>query len=86
MGNQDLWHLGRDGGGVDGDVLDLAERHGISHLDTAAGYGDSEHRIGSALAADSPLWIVTKLPPNLLDGQPPAAAAICVPRETGGGA
>jgi spore coat polysaccharide biosynthesis protein SpsF (cytidylyltransferase family)/aryl-alcohol dehydrogenase-like predicted oxidoreductase len=56
-------------------ILDLAERHGISHLDTAAGYGDSEHRIGSALAPDSPLSIVTKLPPNLLDGQPPAAEA-----------
>lgn len=56
-------------------ILDLAERAGISHLDTAAGYGDSEHRIGSALTPDSPLSIVTKLPPNLLDGQPPAAEA-----------
>ena len=54
-------------------ILDLAERAGISHLDTAAGYGDSEHRIGSSLTPDSPLSIVTKLPPNLLDGQPPAA-------------
>jgi spore coat polysaccharide biosynthesis protein SpsF (cytidylyltransferase family)/aryl-alcohol dehydrogenase-like predicted oxidoreductase len=56
-------------------ILDLAERHGVSHLDTAAGYGDSEHRIGSALAPESPLAIVTKLPPNLLDGQPPPAEA-----------
>ncbi|MEZ5830998.1 MAG: aldo/keto reductase [Dongiaceae bacterium] len=56
-------------------ILDLAERHGLSHLDTAAGYGDSEHRIGSALAPESPLQIVTKLPPNLLDGQPPPAEA-----------
>ncbi|HEV8392583.1 MAG TPA: aldo/keto reductase [Dongiaceae bacterium] len=56
-------------------ILDLAERAGISHLDTAAGYGDSEARIGSALAPDSPLSIVTKLPPNLLDGQPSAAEA-----------
>jgi spore coat polysaccharide biosynthesis protein SpsF len=56
-------------------ILDLAERHGISHIDTAAGYGDSEHRIGSALRSDSPLGIVTKLPPNLLDGQPPSREA-----------
>jgi spore coat polysaccharide biosynthesis protein SpsF (cytidylyltransferase family)/aryl-alcohol dehydrogenase-like predicted oxidoreductase len=53
-------------------MLDLAERAGISHLDTAAGYGDSETRIGSALTPDSPLSIVTKLPPDLVDGQPPA--------------
>ena len=56
-------------------ILDLAERAGISHLDTAAGYGDSESRIGSALAPESPLAIVTKLPPNLLDGRPPEAEA-----------
>jgi spore coat polysaccharide biosynthesis protein SpsF len=56
-------------------ILDLAKRHGVSHLDTAAGYGDSEHRIGSTLTPDSPLAIVTKLPPNLLDGQPPAREA-----------
>ncbi len=56
-------------------ILDLAEWHGVSHLDTAAGYGDSEHRIGSALTPDSALSIVTKLPPNLLDGGPPAAEA-----------
>jgi spore coat polysaccharide biosynthesis protein SpsF len=56
-------------------ILDLAERHGISHIDTAAGYGDSEHRIGSALPHGSPLAVVTKLPPNLLDGQPPASEA-----------
>ena len=56
-------------------ILDLAERHGISHLDTAAGYGDAEHRIGSALTPESPLHVVTKLPPNLLDGRPPAAEA-----------
>lgn len=56
-------------------IIDLAERHGVTHLDTAAGYGDSEHRIGSTLAPDSPLAIVTKLPPNLLDGRPPAHEA-----------
>ncbi|HEY3145182.1 MAG TPA: aldo/keto reductase [Dongiaceae bacterium] len=56
-------------------IIDLAERAGVSHLDTAAGYGDSEARIGAALASDSPLSIVTKLPPSLLDGQPPASEA-----------
>ena len=53
-------------------ILDLAERAGVTHLDTAAGYGDSEHRIGSALAPDSPLSIVTKVPTHLLDGDPTA--------------
>ncbi len=53
-------------------ILDLAERAGVTHLDTAAGYGDSEHRIGSALAPDSPLSIVTKVPTHLLDGEPTA--------------
>jgi spore coat polysaccharide biosynthesis protein SpsF (cytidylyltransferase family)/aryl-alcohol dehydrogenase-like predicted oxidoreductase len=56
-------------------MLGVAEAAGVSHLDTAAGYGDSEARIGSALAPDSPLRIVTKLPPNLLDGQPTADEA-----------
>jgi spore coat polysaccharide biosynthesis protein SpsF len=56
-------------------IIHLAERAGVSHIDTAAGYGDSEARIGSALAPDSPLSIVTKLPPNVLDGQPPASEA-----------
>ncbi len=51
-------------------ILGLAEAAGISHLDTAAGYGDSEHRIGSALEPDSPLGIVTKLPSHLTDGEP----------------
>ena len=56
-------------------ILGLAEAAGVSHLDTAAGYGDSEHRIGSALRPDSPLGIVTKLPPNLSDGEPTAREA-----------
>ena len=51
-------------------ILALAEAAGVSHLDTAAGYGDSEHRIGSALKPDSPLGIVTKLPSHLTDGEP----------------
>ena len=51
-------------------ILGLAEAAGVAHVDTAAGYGDSEHRIGSALGADSPLGIVTKLPPHLTDGEP----------------
>ncbi|HKP27591.1 MAG TPA: aldo/keto reductase [Dongiaceae bacterium] len=51
-------------------ILGLAEAAGVAQIDTAAGYGDSEHRIGSALSADSPLGIVTKLPPHLTDGDP----------------
>lgn len=56
-------------------ILDLAERAGITHLDTAAGYGDSEARIGAALTEGSPLRVITKLPPDL-----DAAAADSGPR------
>lgn len=49
-------------------ILDLAERSGITHLDTASGYGDSEARIGAALTERSPLRVVTKLPPDILAG------------------
>lgn len=52
-------------------ILDLAEAAGVSHLETAAGYGDSESRIGSALTPESPLAIVTRLPDHLLEGTPP---------------
>jgi spore coat polysaccharide biosynthesis protein SpsF len=52
-------------------ILDLAEAAGVSHLETAAGYGDSESRIGSALTPESPLAIVTRLPDHLLEGAPP---------------
>ncbi|MGH6891347.1 MAG: aldo/keto reductase, partial [Dongiaceae bacterium] len=51
-------------------ILDLSERAGVVHLDTAAGYGDSEARIGAALGTESPLSVITKLPPELLEGQP----------------
>ena len=47
-------------------ILALAESSGVTHLDTAAGYGDSEARIGSTLRADSSLRIVTKLPPDIV--------------------
>lgn len=53
-------------------ILYLAERSGVTHLDTAAGYGDSETRIGATLATTSPLRIVTKLPPDLLADGPAA--------------
>jgi spore coat polysaccharide biosynthesis protein SpsF len=52
-------------------ILDLAEASGVSHLETAAGYGDSESRIGAVLATESPLAIITMLPDHLLEGQPP---------------
>ncbi|HJR20073.1 MAG TPA: aldo/keto reductase [Dongiaceae bacterium] len=57
-------------------ILGLAEAVGVAHIDTAAGYGDSEHRIGSALAADSPLGIITKLPPHLTDGEPTTSEVV----------
>jgi len=56
-------------------ILDLAERSGGTHLDTAAGYGDSETRIGAALTERSPLRIVTKLPPDILTDHAEGAAA-----------
>jgi spore coat polysaccharide biosynthesis protein SpsF len=46
-------------------ILELAENSGVTHLDTAAGYGESEARIGAALEASSPLSIITKLPPEV---------------------
>jgi spore coat polysaccharide biosynthesis protein SpsF len=51
-------------------ILDLAERAGLTHLDTAAGYGESEARIGAALTEGSPLRVITKLPPDILAGNP----------------
>jgi spore coat polysaccharide biosynthesis protein SpsF (cytidylyltransferase family)/aryl-alcohol dehydrogenase-like predicted oxidoreductase len=45
-------------------ILELAENSGVSHLDTAAGYGESEERIGAVLDANSPLALITKLPPD----------------------
>ncbi|HWA48514.1 MAG TPA: aldo/keto reductase [Dongiaceae bacterium] len=46
-------------------ILALAENSGVTHVDTAAGYGESEERIGAALTNRSPLKIVTKLPPDV---------------------
>ena len=57
-------------------ILDLAERSGVTHLDTAAGYGDSETRIGAALTERSPLRIVTKLPPDILADHAEGSAAV----------
>ena len=56
-------------------ILSLAERSGVSHLDTAAGYGDSEARVGAVLDTASPLRIVTKLPPDILADDPTNAIA-----------
>lgn len=51
-------------------ILALAERSGVTHLDTASGYGDSEARIGATLTERSPLHVITKLPPDLMAGDP----------------
>jgi spore coat polysaccharide biosynthesis protein SpsF len=58
-----------------GAILSLAESSGVTHLDTAAGYGDSETRIGAALGEASPLNVVTKLPPDILADHPVDAIA-----------
>jgi spore coat polysaccharide biosynthesis protein SpsF len=50
-------------------ILALAENSGVTHLDTAAGYGESEERIGAALSGSSPLKIITKLPPDVSSAQ-----------------
>ena len=51
-------------------ILSLAEASGVTHLDTAAGYGDSEARIGATLGTASHLRIVTKLPLDILADNP----------------
>ena len=62
-------------------VLDAARRAGITHLDTARAYGDSEQRIGAAnargLAED--VGVVTKLQP-LEDGAGRDAASASLER------
>ena len=45
------------------DILALAARRGVSVLDTAAEYGDSEAVLGRALESSGPFRIVTKSPP-----------------------
>ncbi len=55
-------------------ILALAENSGVTHLDTAAGYGESEERIGAALTANTPLKIITKLPPDVNSAQGAAEA------------
>jgi aryl-alcohol dehydrogenase-like predicted oxidoreductase len=44
------------------DILDLAKSTGISYLDTAAAYGNSEERIGSYIAQKNDIFfkIITK--------------------------
>ena len=55
-------------------ILSAAARAGVTHLDTARAYGDSESRIGQLLPADarSTIKIITKLQP--LDGLPEDAS------------
>jgi spore coat polysaccharide biosynthesis protein SpsF len=49
------------------DILELARKGGVSTLDTARAYGQSEAVIGSLTAGDSRWRIVTKTSPNLPD-------------------
>src|SRR5690349_9168025 len=55
-------------------LLAAAAEVGVSHLDTARAYGDSEERIGR-LAADLPLRVVTKVAPLGPHGTPDAVRA-----------
>jgi aryl-alcohol dehydrogenase-like predicted oxidoreductase len=62
-------------------MLDLAARAGVTHVDTARAYGDSERRIGDALAAlaTSPLRLVTKIAPlHPTERTDPEAGAVAV--------
>jgi len=51
-------------------MLKAAESNGVATLDTARAYG-SEEVIGELLGGDKRWRIVTKLAPDLLDGNPP---------------
>jgi len=56
-------------------ILTLAENSGVTHLDTAVAYGESEERIGATLTSNSPLAIITKLPPGIGNSAPDRAEA-----------
>jgi aryl-alcohol dehydrogenase-like predicted oxidoreductase len=45
-------------------ILATARRLGVSHVDTARAYGESEHRIGTALRGSDDLAIITKVAPG----------------------
>jgi aryl-alcohol dehydrogenase-like predicted oxidoreductase len=50
-------------------VLDLLRRHGVNHIDTAAGYGDSELRIGPWMAGHRrEFFLATKTDQRTGDG------------------
>ena len=55
-------------------ILDVAVRHGITHMDTASAYGDAEDRIGALVATGlyTEPTIITKLSPlaNLAEDAP----------------
>lgn len=65
------------------DILSCARREGITHLDTARAYGDSEKRIGAALrrGLSEHVGIVTKIAPLegvVGDDAPAAVGALAV--------
>ncbi len=43
-------------------IVGLARRHGVDCYDTASGYGDSEQKLGAALACRGAAKVVTKTP------------------------
>lgn len=54
---------GRPDRGTVSAILDAVRAHGISHVDTARGYGDSEADLGSAAQTGEPPAIITKIAP-----------------------
>jgi aryl-alcohol dehydrogenase-like predicted oxidoreductase len=68
---------GRPGDGDTARILAAAVELGVTHLDTARAYGDSEQRIGAALRGhDLDLAIVTKVAPLAPDSADDPAAAV----------
>ncbi|MFC7482038.1 aldo/keto reductase [Luedemannella flava] len=65
---------GRPADDVAARLLATAADLGVTHLDTARAYGDSEDRIGD-LATDLPLRVVTKVAPQGPDATPASVRA-----------
>tara|TARA_Y100001934_G_scaffold272842_1_gene361877 strand:+ start:40340 stop:41251 length:912 start_codon:yes stop_codon:yes gene_type:complete len=63
---------GRPGNDEVAAIIDEARREGVTLIDTAAGYGDSERTLGSLIQDEDQFGIVTKIPD--WKGTPPSAA------------
>ncbi len=63
---------GRPGTGEIAAIIDEARREGVTLIDTAASYGDSERTLGSLIGGDDQFRVVTKIPD--WKGTPPTNA------------